>query len=707
VNTPLRAGLKHGTIRSFSVVETPVRAAARLTELDGIRAVALARVITWHATGWAWTTWIVSAVPTMFGVTGALMARTARAHGTAAMMRRRLVRFYPAWLAYGAVVLLISRQSRSETGPLVDFLVPLRTPTSEVAGEWFTSALWYVSSYLWVVVLSPALLWLASRWGYVPAVCMAACTLWLSWHGMDSAGHWWKTTDVVLYCACATAGMAWESRGASSRALAGLLVASTLTVVTWAFLRWPVDGVVNNDHGLHLLVGAGWAATFLLVPRVLRRVAMSRPARMLNRASFTVYLWHSSVAWTAWRFLPDAVDGVLRPTAVLALTALSVTAIVPGLAWIETIRPGHLRRPATMARAAVLLGVTAVLSLPAVQNRIDFHASAVDQPLPPSAAPVIAPVAVDKSVTDFLETQPPGLGLPTEEMQRAIERHEAEKELGGLRAVVISGDGRTWTGFAGGMAGLARKSAVGSITKTFTTSLVMAEVASGTMGLDDRVGDLGIGFGHPDITVRQLLTHTSGIAKVTENRVLLEDGTTPEEVVAWAGRRPLAFGPGTRVSYSTTGFAVLGLYLERVTGRTFEDLVTERIAVPYGYELEFFRGRYRSIGFATGGILIRMDDLADWIARYVHGRSVPGAPWDWEFRGTTGIGVHGYCPCEGKSFTALGHMGGRTFATVDADGTVVVIDSDGILVNENYESTQSLAQELRLLTGGGRSKTKP
>jgi hypothetical protein len=52
-------------------------------------------------------------------------------------------------------------------------------------------------------------------------------------------------------------------------------------------------------------------------------------------------------------------------------------------------------------------------------------------------------------------------------------------------------------------------------------------------------------------------------------------------------------------------------------------------------------------------------------------------------------------------------MGGRTFATVDADGTVVVIDSRGILVLENYESTQSLAQELRLLAGGGVKRLVP
>jgi CubicO group peptidase (beta-lactamase class C family) len=321
---------------------------------------------------------------------------------------------------------------------------------------------------------------------------------------------------------------------------------------------------------------------------------------------------------------------------------------------------------------------------------------------------VVVPVPVDRAVTDFIRSRSPDdRSLPIAELQQLLERHNSRIGLGGLRAVVITADGRRWSGGTAEMDDDYERSAIGSLTKTFTTSIIMQEVARGTIKMDDPIGDLGIGFGKPQLTVRQLLTHTSGIAKVTENKALLEDGTPVEEVVLWAGRKPLDFSPGSRVKYSTTGFAVLGIHLENVTGRTFEDLVEERIAQPYGYDLEYFRSRYRSIGFATGGILINMDDLADWIRRYVRDRSTPGGLWAWDFRGTTGIGIHSYCPCEGRKSTALGHMGGRTFATVDADGTVVVIDSRGILVLENYESTQSLAQELRLLAGGGVKRLVP
>ena len=76
-------------------------------------------------------------------------------------------------------------------------------------------------------------------------------------------------------------------------------------------------------------------------------------------------------------------------------------------------------------------------------------------------------------------------------------------------------------------------------------------------------------------------------------------------------------------------------------------------------------------------------------------------------RETTGVGTHGYCPCRNASFMALGHSGGRTFASVDGDGTVVIIDTTGILVNENYRNTQTFAQELRLVAGGGKKYLYP
>lgn len=104
---------------------------------------------------------------------------------------------------------------------------------------------------------------------------------------------------------------------------------------------------------------------------------------------------------------------------------------------------------------------------------------------------------------------------------------------------------------------------------------------------------------------------------------------------------------------------------------------------------------------------MKMDDLADWSRRYFFNRTTTDTTWKWSVRDTTGVGVHGYCPCRNRSFMALGHIGGRTFASVDGDGTVVVIDTAGILVLDNYKNTQTFAQELRLVAGGGKKYLYP
>jgi CubicO group peptidase (beta-lactamase class C family) len=175
------------------------------------------------------------------------------------------------------------------------------------------------------------------------------------------------------------------------------------------------------------------------------------------------------------------------------------------------------------------------------------------------------------------------------------------------------------------------------------------------------------------------------------------------DVVEYVSNQPLRFSPGSYVEYSTSGFSLLGLILEQRTGKTFEELLHSRITDSLGYQISTFRGDYGSIGFSTGGILMKMDDLADWSRRYFFNRTTTRDDWDWSIRETTGLGVHGYCPCKHGTFMALGHIGGRTFASVDGDGTVVVIDTTGILVLNNYIKTQTFAQELRLVAGGGKT----
>ncbi|MFG2647018.1 serine hydrolase domain-containing protein [Streptomyces sp. NPDC048436] len=141
---------------------------------------------------------------------------------------------------------------------------------------------------------------------------------------------------------------------------------------------------------------------------------------------------------------------------------------------------------------------------------------------------------------------------------------------------------------------------VGSITKTFVSTVVLQLVAEGELSLDDKVGRWlpGVveGHGHDGdrITVRQLLNHTSGIFNVTDDpgfrdKVFTEkflahryDTWTPEQEVAIAMRHKPDFKPGKGWEYSNTNYVLAGMIIEKVTGESYADEIRQRVIKPLG-----------------------------------------------------------------------------------------------------------------------------
>ena len=124
----------------------------------------------------------------------------------------------------------------------------------------------------------------------------------------------------------------------------------------------------------------------------------------------------------------------------------------------------------------------------------------------------------------------------------------------------------------------------GSLGKPFTAAAIVTLAAEGKLGLDDpirryfSVGPAAWGA----VTVRHLLTHTSGIPDYTDGLVDYRRDYTEDELVATAARLPLEFAPGTSWSYSNTGYALLGFLVRRVTGRFYGDWLRERVFGPLG-----------------------------------------------------------------------------------------------------------------------------
>ena len=126
-----------------------------------------------------------------------------------------------------------------------------------------------------------------------------------------------------------------------------------------------------------------------------------------------------------------------------------------------------------------------------------------------------------------------------------------------------------------------------SISKTFTAAAILLLQEEGGLDIDDPVRKHIPEFPYEDITVRMLLTHTSGLHNymyLVERYWKKETPPDNEDMLELFVRHQsgLNFRPGTRFAYSNTGYAFLGLIIERVSGKSYADFLKENIFDPLG-----------------------------------------------------------------------------------------------------------------------------
>ncbi|HEX7158415.1 MAG TPA: serine hydrolase domain-containing protein [Edaphobacter sp.] len=126
--------------------------------------------------------------------------------------------------------------------------------------------------------------------------------------------------------------------------------------------------------------------------------------------------------------------------------------------------------------------------------------------------------------------------------------------------------------------------AVGSISKQFTSTCVLALVEQGKMSLDDPVAKWFPELTRAkEVTVRNLLTHTSGYSDYAPQDFTIPAWTKPTKPIdivnEWA-RKPLDFDPGTKWQYSNTNFVLAALIVEKVSGEPFWQFLESRVLKP-------------------------------------------------------------------------------------------------------------------------------
>lgn len=127
---------------------------------------------------------------------------------------------------------------------------------------------------------------------------------------------------------------------------------------------------------------------------------------------------------------------------------------------------------------------------------------------------------------------------------------------------------------------------IGSITKQITAAAIMLLVEEGKINLDEKIGKYlpNTPESWNKVTVRHLLTHTSGVKSYTgiASGFELTKRLKRDDFIKAIGAYPLEFEPGERYNYSNSGYNLLGFIIESVSGKSYWDFLRERIFKPLG-----------------------------------------------------------------------------------------------------------------------------
>ncbi|SDT47844.1 D-alanyl-D-alanine carboxypeptidase [Streptomyces sp. TLI_053] len=286
-------------------------------------------------------------------------------------------------------------------------------------------------------------------------------------------------------------------------------------------------------------------------------------------------------------------------------------------------------------------------------------------------------------------------------------------------------DGGNWSaavGVADGTTGRPRspqeRFRIGSLTKTFTATVVLQLKAEGRLGLDDPVERWlpgvvqGNGNDGSTITVRHLLGHTSGLFSYDEDPLMIQrlaspdflkhryDTYRPEDLVRTAVSHPPLFAPGSSRSYSNTNFVLAGMIVAKVTGHPYGQEIEQRILRPLGLRATSLPGtaaglpRPHAVGYSTlfggsatpvettelnpswggaaGEMISTTADLNRFYSALMQGRLLPQAEMDEMVPAAGGPGLGIGSVKLSCGVTAWGHTGG-----IHGSSTVALTTRDG------------------------------
>ncbi|HSV87704.1 MAG TPA: serine hydrolase domain-containing protein [Bacteroidales bacterium] len=285
---------------------------------------------------------------------------------------------------------------------------------------------------------------------------------------------------------------------------------------------------------------------------------------------------------------------------------------------------------------------------------------------------------------------------------------------------------------------------IASITKTFTAAGILLLHQQEKLHIDSLVVNYLKEFPYKNITVRHLLNHTSGIQNymyVMERYWTNPRMPTNQDMLNMfiRLRRPLNFTPGTRFSYSNTGYAILAMVIQRVSGERFPDFMYENIFSPLGmhdtfvYDIHYENLREgRAFGFrpvrgghaliqpvshdgvmGDKGIFSSASDLFKWDRAIAANELLSPYLWEMAFEKTRlknentinyGLGWRLQTFLEQRIVHHPGRWGGfRTSFKrfIDSDATLIVLSNTSMNLSGLIENIQEILFQSELAQNPG------
>jgi CubicO group peptidase (beta-lactamase class C family) len=189
---------------------------------------------------------------------------------------------------------------------------------------------------------------------------------------------------------------------------------------------------------------------------------------------------------------------------------------------------------------------------------------------------------------------------------------------------------------------------IASLTKEFTAACVLILQERGLLHVQEPISKYlaDVPPAWKGVTIHQLLTHTAGVPNPNYSSKqyanIQRTGATPKDLVALVGDQPLDFTPATKWNYSNTGYILLGMLIEKLSGQSYAEFLRSNIFQPLGMndsgydrETDILKGRasgYQikdgrlanadfidmSIPFSAGGIYSTVEDMFRWNEALTH-----------------------------------------------------------------------------------------